>query len=384
MASEFEKEIDDLCECPICCELFKKPKVLPCVHTFCLKCLQEYTKAKKPGDEADCPTCRTKFNVPAGGVDTLPGNFFIDKLATLKKSAVKELRDLQVRRMCDICSEENESNPSKYAKWICSHCDENLCDQCAENHWKLRSTSIDELVEIGSNTIQSLFLNESKLAVCVKHPNSFTNIFCDDCKKAICEICQSDEHETHRVDDVYKTTEEFRRKLLAEVDRVRGLEQQFRNEADRSWKEREQFLESFHNEENSISSSVAQLIDIVKKKGSDLFHELKCLQVTTVQEFAMEEAKIQHRLGMVKSLIIYSQEVVEKASPSDIAQRAQELYVRTKELTSTTLARSVPILAVKFVPSDIAGTLSGEDLTGNVLGSIARVEIETLPGMYFK
>lgn len=28
-------------KCPMCGKLFEDPKVLPCLHTFCLKCLQE-------------------------------------------------------------------------------------------------------------------------------------------------------------------------------------------------------------------------------------------------------------------------------------------------------------------------------------------------------
>jgi len=74
----------DLTTCPICFEQFDNPKSLPCLHAFCLKCLQECFKDKSPGDEVSCPTCRKEFQVPANGLDGLQHNFFVQQLADLQ------------------------------------------------------------------------------------------------------------------------------------------------------------------------------------------------------------------------------------------------------------------------------------------------------------
>jgi len=54
-AASVTKDLTDLTTCPICLELFDNPKSLPCLHAFCLKCLQEHFKDKNPRDEAQCP-----------------------------------------------------------------------------------------------------------------------------------------------------------------------------------------------------------------------------------------------------------------------------------------------------------------------------------------
>ena len=42
-------------KCGICHENFTRPKVLPCLHTFCQDCLE---KAQDIGDRLVCPSCR--------------------------------------------------------------------------------------------------------------------------------------------------------------------------------------------------------------------------------------------------------------------------------------------------------------------------------------
>ena len=52
------RQLDDITECPICTEVYTDPRVLPCVHTYCLKCIEKYSEDKQPGDELACPLCR--------------------------------------------------------------------------------------------------------------------------------------------------------------------------------------------------------------------------------------------------------------------------------------------------------------------------------------
>ncbi|XP_053376733.1 histidine-rich glycoprotein-like [Mercenaria mercenaria] len=36
---------DDLVHCPVCLEVYEQPRALPCLHTFCSTCIQEYINA---------------------------------------------------------------------------------------------------------------------------------------------------------------------------------------------------------------------------------------------------------------------------------------------------------------------------------------------------
>jgi len=104
-ARRWSKEIRDITECPICVETFTDPKVLPCVHTFCLKCLLKYGEHDKLGDQMACPLCRANFVIPPGGLADLPNNFFVNKLllANQLTDASKTLHE----KPCDICKEDD-------------------------------------------------------------------------------------------------------------------------------------------------------------------------------------------------------------------------------------------------------------------------------------
>ncbi|XP_066286348.1 uncharacterized protein [Branchiostoma lanceolatum] len=63
--------------CQICFEDYHEPKVLPCQHTFCKKCLGKMVAKMW---KLTCPNCRRECLLPQNGVEGLPISFFVNKL----------------------------------------------------------------------------------------------------------------------------------------------------------------------------------------------------------------------------------------------------------------------------------------------------------------
>ena len=92
----------DLMDCSICMDAFKTPKCLPCIHTFCLECLEKYGVDERPGDEMPCPLCQQPFKIPAEGFKKLPSNIFIQQIAANgKRSAVGSSSN---EAKCEVCN----------------------------------------------------------------------------------------------------------------------------------------------------------------------------------------------------------------------------------------------------------------------------------------
>jgi hypothetical protein len=67
-------------ECSVCYQMFTDPRILPCGHTFCLKCLQDIVKAVESNShKIPCPTCRAEFQVGSQNLQDLPKNTISNK-----------------------------------------------------------------------------------------------------------------------------------------------------------------------------------------------------------------------------------------------------------------------------------------------------------------
>ncbi|XP_068787076.1 tripartite motif-containing protein 3 isoform X1 [Struthio camelus] len=78
-ASPVVRQIDkQFLVCSICLDRYRNPKVLPCLHTFCERCLQNYIPPQSL--TLSCPVCRQTSILPEKGVAALQNNFFITNL----------------------------------------------------------------------------------------------------------------------------------------------------------------------------------------------------------------------------------------------------------------------------------------------------------------
>ena len=84
--------------CPVCCDIFKHPLILPCSHSFCSACLQQWWTTVK---QKDCPVCRTD----ASQSDQPPVNLALKNLSEnfLQERSHRSLRDdSKVNTLCDF------------------------------------------------------------------------------------------------------------------------------------------------------------------------------------------------------------------------------------------------------------------------------------------
>src|SRR5215469_11285651 len=135
-----------LTTCSICLDTLKIPKALPCLHTFCLECLLKHVDDAGPGDQFSCPLCRLVVTIPTDGLPALPTNFLIIQILQSSFHSEQSSSDFDNCGMCEI------SVCTKY----CIECAENMCDNCAINHTKLRFAKTHRIVpqeELRNSTV---------------------------------------------------------------------------------------------------------------------------------------------------------------------------------------------------------------------------------------
>ncbi|XP_060079301.1 protein PML-like [Ylistrum balloti] len=181
---------ETLLTCSICLVLFTKPKILPCLHTFCLECITQHFNKSKNGVNARCPTCRDIFTLPDENAENLKSNFYINSLTEVvrtKTTAVKK---------CSFCLLKNVNEK---AYWMCIECSDFLCNKCKDNHLGTRITfthHIISVVELVSGTYDKELRNTYRLQ-CEKHKDEILKFYCETCSSTVCRDCILLEHKKH-------------------------------------------------------------------------------------------------------------------------------------------------------------------------------------------
>ena len=111
-------ETTDLTICPVCKEMYDNPKSLPCLHAFCLRCLQQVCRGKVPEDEASCPVCRREFQIPQDGVGGLQHHFLVQQLVDKEQE--------RIRSQGSYC----DKHSSREVEVYCYECKQNICLKC--------------------------------------------------------------------------------------------------------------------------------------------------------------------------------------------------------------------------------------------------------------
>ncbi|MBN3280479.1 TRIM3 protein, partial [Polyodon spathula] len=122
--------------CSICLDHYHNPKVLPCLHTFCEKCLQNYIPAQSL--TLSCPVCRQTSILPEKGVAALQNNFFITNLMEVlqrdpecaRPEACSVLESVSAAAAGKpLCCPNHEG---KVMEFYCESCETAMCLECTE------------------------------------------------------------------------------------------------------------------------------------------------------------------------------------------------------------------------------------------------------------
>ncbi|XP_046361249.2 E3 ubiquitin-protein ligase TRIM71-like [Haliotis rufescens] len=247
MAAAFSDSFGEQLSCPLCLSRFDDPRVLPCLHTFCKKCLETELRDSGGGGGGGlginfgCPTCQQMVSLNSAGLESLPSNFFINNIIDVMVSHEDEFengeqeRDRGLTRWCSSCDEGSQASS------LCKNCNEYLCDNCVKAHQRVRLTKdhyIERLPKMRysppslshPDPSPTHFSDSSRsLTSCDSHEHEVLRLFCDTCALAICRECTMSEHMGHSfiyLQDAIDNSKTITLKLLADAKAgIKALEE---------------------------------------------------------------------------------------------------------------------------------------------------------------
>ena len=341
-------------ECSICQDEIKDSRLLPCVHSFCLQCLEEYCSSmnKLPGDEVPCPECRYKFQIPKNGVAGL----------TVRTHD----QEREPSAMCEVCSYEQRSIP---ATLYCFDCCQKLCERCSRPHLRWRGGPHD--VKPLDKVIPE---HRSKSHYCDRHKER-AKIYCFDCKISVCSMCCYELHKKHKSEQIEIVVREFAKSIDDDIKPVTSRIENFRAAATQLEAETSKLLGSSGVGEQQIKKRGKKVkqsaISSIARQVNDLLQTLQSMKSAAEKEVQSRTDAVQLALTELESLRTSSLELKSKGSPSDIVQAASDVRVRASELLQKHVIPAEYLApSFQFAPADTDQLLRDDH---NFIGHVSKV-----------
>lgn len=168
-------------QCQLCQDNFKDPKLLPCRHTFCHRCLERHLLRSTTTTASLwflCPSCRSITDVPKDGIASFKSNYFVVNLSSALEHCQKRVGCSAGAGAKFVERSGVTVNTSTGAGVVASNV----------------AVSNGAASNAQSKVSKDKINDESELCRCGKNALRF---YCDQCAVVACGDCFQDQHVDH-------------------------------------------------------------------------------------------------------------------------------------------------------------------------------------------
>ena len=324
------KSLKKEAECPLCLETVKDPKTLPCLHSFCLRCIDKHAGYAKRKLETTikCSLCQACFQIPEGDTfGNLPTSFHLNRLVDL----LALRNDGEEAQRCSSCEENNT------ATCYCFVCQNFLCKDCFDAHQRLRATRGHRNVLIENLQAQDVEDLMHRPAMCTKkyHENEPLDYYCQDCSVCICHKCSIVSHNRHSLVDLQEAVEEQKMQMTQVFARVKEklviVESKISEQTELMNKSEEEICAA----EEKVTKVVQEIIRVAKEHETAVKTKLAEIKVKQQRNYAAEIGNVQLLAAQLKSSVEYGEGIVQRSIGPEILQAGHAVLGRCEELLTT-------------------------------------------------
>ncbi|XP_031721004.1 E3 ubiquitin/ISG15 ligase TRIM25-like isoform X1 [Anarrhichthys ocellatus] len=178
----------DQFNCSVCLDVLRDPVTIPCGHSYCSDCIQNYWDQDDYLGIFVCPQCRHNFNPrPVLNRNTM----LADVVEKFKKTGLQEAATTTLASQsfaeaddveCDVCAGRKNKAVKSCLVCLASYCDVHL-----QPHYDSAAFMKHKLVSASKK------LRET---ICGRH-DKLLEVYCRTDKQCICYLCLTDEHKGH-------------------------------------------------------------------------------------------------------------------------------------------------------------------------------------------
>ncbi|XP_040858469.1 transcription intermediary factor 1-alpha isoform X2 [Ochotona curzoniae] len=327
--------------CAVCHQNIQSraPKLLPCLHSFCQRCLpapQRYLMLPAPMlGSAETPP-------PAGG--SLPfatqvgvircpvcsqecaerhiiDNFFVKDTTEVPSSTVEKSN-----QVCTSCEDNAEANG------FCVECVEWLCKTCIRAHQRVKFTKDHTVRQKEEVSPEAVGVTSQRPVFCPFHKKEQLKLYCETCDKLTCRDCQLLEHKEHRYQFIEEAFQNQKviidtliTKLMEKTKYIKFTGNQIQN----------RIIEVNQNQkqvEQDIKVAIFTLMVEINKKGKALLHQLESLAKDHRMKLMQQQQEVAGLSKQLEHVMHFSKWAVSSGSSTALLYSKRLITYRLRHL----------------------------------------------------
>ena len=335
-------------ECAICRELCTEPKTLPCLHSFCHKCLKEWVDSKilLEGNNVaflkhfECPFCRAPSDL-SSGTASLRTNFSL-------KTIIEHVKVMESMKNCGepTCAQCVDDEKEE-AVSFCNSCQAPLCQYHVQVHRKSRDYvghTIVSLEEASAQTPEERRKHSKSLPspdtlvnpnICQRH-NEQLQWYCMTCENPICIHCTAKDHKDHSFEFINERLAQDEKEMIEE--NFKPVEDMIPQVMDCCAK-LQQCLEKLEATKKTLKNEIEQVTELrreeIQQKGTLLSARLDDKYFSMKKELSIRLEELNHLKDSLVGSVKYMKLTIQTAPDVDLLMSKKQLLARADTLQQT-------------------------------------------------
>ena len=299
--------------CSVCMSKYTDPKQLPCLHSFCLHCLNEIQRTSGRRDKITCPECRQEFKVPDNGnLAALPTNFRINSL--LDVLAIKECNTTGVK--CGNCDEKTKQ--SHY----CFQCYAFWCEECIGLHNRMKANKDHYALALEDFQDQDFenILKRPEFCAMPGHEKKEIEFFCKICEVAICNACALTDHDGHGKILLELAANDRKLKVVSAIESQRKRAQTERIKSTKLDKSLSEVQEQAARVKRNAQEYADSIHAAIEAKKLEIFDDVERRTKASLQNIEKQKEEIEKQARRRESEIEDTETLLKRSTSAQLMQ----------------------------------------------------------------
>ncbi|XP_054593641.1 E3 ubiquitin-protein ligase TRIM45-like [Nothobranchius furzeri] len=359
--------------CSVCKRLYRDPKILPCLHTFCSDCIGQLeafsvssrgngscgeavkTSRQSVTTTVLCPECDSEVDLPQQG----PAGLSTDHLAL--DEVFLETLVTNGPLGCDLCGEGG-------AESRCEVCSVNLCEFCCQAHRRQKRTASHSVQAVEDLKARGRL---GRPILCSLHPGQELRLFCQLCDLPVCLDCASTLHRDHHCCPTHDVIDHHGDRIRDLVStRLRPRLEQMEEVLQKVETSQENLKVRVEATASEIRAFARGYASAVEAHCLSLLRRLEELQVQRRNVLHLQSVQLQQGLLDVRGSVAFAERLLSCGSDAEILSAKGVTLRRLASLAERGYNPCPAVVApddsssICFLPREPAGEVEGYPVVG--------------------